>query len=123
MISITSYGAYIPKLRLERMAIVQALGWYAPAIMMVADGERAMCNWDEDSVTMAVAAARDCLTGMDNEAALLQGVDGPLYGFQRRTRVPRKFRAGDRLAAFIVSCADQPGRQENELLARPGTQP
>ena len=67
MIGITSYGAYIPKLRLERMAIVQALSWYAPAIMMVADGERSMCNWDEDAVTMAVAAARDCLTGMDKQ--------------------------------------------------------
>ena len=67
MIGITSYGAYIPKLRLERMAIVQAMGWFAPAIMMVADGERSMCNWDEDAVTMAVAAARDCLTGMDKQ--------------------------------------------------------
>ncbi|WP_054032805.1 SDR family NAD(P)-dependent oxidoreductase [Desulfatitalea tepidiphila] len=65
MIGITSYGAYIPKLRLERTAIFQAMGWFAPALMMVADGERAMCNWDEDSVTMAVAAARDCLTGLD----------------------------------------------------------
>ena len=32
---------------------------------MVAQGERSMCNHDEDSLTMAVAAARDCLTGMD----------------------------------------------------------
>src|SRR5690606_29975294 len=28
-------------------------------------GERAMANWDEDSVTMAVEAARDCLAGAD----------------------------------------------------------
>ncbi|MDA8140006.1 MAG: short-chain dehydrogenase, partial [Desulfobacteraceae bacterium] len=65
MIGITSYGAYIPKLRLERMAVVQAMGWFAPAIMMVAQGERSMCNWDEDTLTMAVAAARDCLKGLD----------------------------------------------------------
>jgi 3-hydroxy-3-methylglutaryl CoA synthase len=65
MIGITSYGAYIPKLRLERMAIFQAMGWFAPALMMVAQGERSMCNWDEDAVTMAVAAARDCLIGRD----------------------------------------------------------
>ena len=65
MIGITSYGAYIPRLRLERMAIVQAMGWFAPAIMTVAQGERSMCNWDEDSLTMAVAAARDCLAGRD----------------------------------------------------------
>jgi 3-hydroxy-3-methylglutaryl CoA synthase/NAD(P)-dependent dehydrogenase (short-subunit alcohol dehydrogenase family) len=33
--------------------------------MMVAQGERSMCNWDEDTITMAVAAARDCLRGQD----------------------------------------------------------
>jgi 3-hydroxy-3-methylglutaryl CoA synthase len=36
MIGITSYGAYIPKLRLNRMSIVEAVGWFAPAIVMVA---------------------------------------------------------------------------------------
>lgn len=65
MVGITSYGGYIPKLRLQRMAIFQSMGWFAPAIMMVAQGERSMCNWDEDSLTMAVAAARDSLVGMD----------------------------------------------------------
>jgi 3-hydroxy-3-methylglutaryl CoA synthase/NAD(P)-dependent dehydrogenase (short-subunit alcohol dehydrogenase family)/putative sterol carrier protein len=67
MIGITSYGAYIPRLRLNRMAIVQAMGWFAPAIMTVAQGERSMCNWDEDSITMAVSAARDCLRGRDKQ--------------------------------------------------------
>jgi 3-hydroxy-3-methylglutaryl CoA synthase/NAD(P)-dependent dehydrogenase (short-subunit alcohol dehydrogenase family)/putative sterol carrier protein len=47
------------------MAIFQALGWFAPAIMMVAQGERSMCNWDEDAITMAVEASRDCLRGRD----------------------------------------------------------
>jgi len=65
MIGITSYGAYIPRLRLDRMAIFQAMGWFAPAIMMVTQGERSMCNWDEDAITMAVAASRDCLRGQD----------------------------------------------------------
>ncbi|MCJ8499484.1 SDR family NAD(P)-dependent oxidoreductase [Desulfatitalea alkaliphila] len=72
MIGITAYGAYLPKLRLQRAAIFQSMGWFAPALMMVAQGERAMCNWDEDAVTMAVAAARDCLTGRDKQA--LQGL-------------------------------------------------
>jgi 3-hydroxy-3-methylglutaryl CoA synthase len=47
------------------MAVFQSMGWFAPAIMAVAGGERSMCNWDEDSLTMAVAAARDCMAGMD----------------------------------------------------------
>ncbi|MBF0101805.1 MAG: SDR family NAD(P)-dependent oxidoreductase, partial [Desulfobacterales bacterium] len=67
MIGITSYGAYIPRLRLSRSAIFQAVGWFAPAVMAVAQGERSMCNWDEDSITMAVAASRDCLTGQKKE--------------------------------------------------------
>lgn len=65
MIGITSYGAYIPRLRLDRMSIVESMGWFAPAIMMVAQGERSFGNWDEDSLTMAVASARDCLQGYD----------------------------------------------------------
>jgi len=67
MIGITSYGAYIPRLRLNRSAIYQAMGWFAPALIMVAQGERSMCNHDEDTLTMAVAAARDCLTGRDKK--------------------------------------------------------
>ena len=65
MIGIQSYGAYIPRLRLSRTAIFQAMGWFAPAVIMVAQGERSMCNHDEDTLTMAVAAARDCLAGTD----------------------------------------------------------
>ncbi len=65
MIGINAYGAYIPRLRLNRSMIVQAMGWFAPAIMAVSQGERSLCNWDEDALTMAVAAARDCLRGMD----------------------------------------------------------
>ena len=65
MIGIVSYGGYIPRLRLNRMSIFQKMGWFAPAIVMVAQGERSFCNWDEDSLTMAVAASQDCLQGLD----------------------------------------------------------
>ena len=37
MIGIQSYGVYIPRLRLERAAIFQALGWFAPALVMVGE--------------------------------------------------------------------------------------
>jgi 3-hydroxy-3-methylglutaryl CoA synthase/NAD(P)-dependent dehydrogenase (short-subunit alcohol dehydrogenase family)/putative sterol carrier protein len=68
MIGIVSYGGYIPKQRLNRMSIFQTMGWFAPAIVMVAQGERSFCNWDEDSITMSVAAARDALIGLDKQA-------------------------------------------------------
>jgi 3-hydroxy-3-methylglutaryl CoA synthase len=60
MIGITGYGGYVPRLRLARQAVAQANAWYAPQFAS-RKGTRAMANWDEDSITMAVAAARDCL--------------------------------------------------------------
>ena len=68
MVGIVSYGGYIPRLRLNRMSVYQNMGWFAPAIVMVAQGERSFCNFDEDALTMAVAASRDCLSGMDKNA-------------------------------------------------------
>lgn len=65
MIGITAYGAYIPRLRLARKSIVEANAWSAPELRSQGKGERAMCNWDEDTLTMAVEAARDCLGDRD----------------------------------------------------------
>src|ERR1700679_1922811 len=65
MTGITAYGAYIPRLRLQRKAMAEANAWFAPNLMGAAKGERAMANWDEDAVTMAVEAGRDCLPAAD----------------------------------------------------------
>ena len=65
MTGITSYGAYIPRLRLQRKAVAQANAWFAPNMMGAARGERSMANWDEDAVTMSVEAARDCIPAQD----------------------------------------------------------
>jgi 3-hydroxy-3-methylglutaryl CoA synthase len=62
---ILSFGAYLPRARLQRKAIAAANSWFAPGLRGLAKGERSICNWDEDSITMAVEAARDCLTGVD----------------------------------------------------------
>jgi 3-hydroxy-3-methylglutaryl CoA synthase len=61
MIGITAYGAYIPRRRLQRKAVAEANRWFAPGLAGGAKGERAMANFDEDTVTLAVEAARDCL--------------------------------------------------------------
>jgi len=65
MAGITSYGAYVPLYRINRMTIYQALGWLNPASLL--PGEKAVANFDEDSITMAAAAAVDCLGGLDRE--------------------------------------------------------
>ena len=65
---IVSFGAYVPRLRLQREAIIQANAWANSALIAHGRGERAMCNWDEDSVTMAVEAARNALGSTEREA-------------------------------------------------------
>ncbi len=73
MIGITGYGAYIPRLRLSRKAVVLANAWFAPQFASRAKGSRAMANWDEDCITMAVAAARDCL-GVGEDRSHIRGL-------------------------------------------------
>jgi 3-hydroxy-3-methylglutaryl CoA synthase len=65
---ILSFGAYVPRARLQRKAIAAANSWFAPGLRGLAKGERSTCNWDEDSITMGVEAARDCLVGFDRDA-------------------------------------------------------
>ena len=62
MVGIISCGAYIPRYRIARQTISAAMGWlnrYALA------GEKAVTNYDEDSLTMAVAASMDCVGTAD----------------------------------------------------------
>jgi len=62
VVGIKSYGAYIPYYRLERGEIAKVWGGSA-----MYPGEKAVANHDEDSITMAVEAAFDCLKGMDSK--------------------------------------------------------
>lgn len=59
MAGIVSYGAYIPFYRLPISVINKAWGRGG------GQGEKAICNFDEDSLTMMVAAGLDCLKGID----------------------------------------------------------
>lgn len=62
-IGITSYGVYLPRYRMNRKTISGAMGWLNPGAL---PGEKAVTNFDEDSLTMAVAAGLDCLKGNDS---------------------------------------------------------
>lgn len=62
---ILSFGAYLPQRRLQRSAIYSANAWFAPGLRGLSKGERAIANWDEDTVTMAVEAGRDALATFD----------------------------------------------------------
>ena len=63
MPGISAYGAYVPRYRLG----AETDGWDSA-------GQRSVANFDEDSVSMAVAAAIDCLNGREREE-----IDGLLF--------------------------------------------
>ena len=65
MVGIISYGTYVPHYRIKRETIFQAMGWFNPGIKGVAKGEMAVANFDEDSLTMAVAAGRNAFSEID----------------------------------------------------------
>jgi hydroxymethylglutaryl-CoA synthase len=66
MAGILSYGAYVPLRRLSTGA----------------QSEKSVANWDEDSLTMAVAAATDCLCDIDRRTVdgLYFATTTPPYG-------------------------------------------
>lgn len=63
MAGISAFGAYVPRYRLG----AETDGWDS-------SGQRSIANFDEDSVSMAVAAGIDCLKGRDRE-----DIDGLIF--------------------------------------------
>ncbi len=81
---ILSFGGYVPRVRLKRQSIADANSWFNSALKGLAKGERSMANWDEDSITMAVEAARDCLQGFDRGGLAALYMASTSYPFQDR---------------------------------------
>jgi hydroxymethylglutaryl-CoA synthase len=88
MVGITSVGAYLPVYRLHRDEIARI--WAGRSI----GGTRAVAGYDEDTVTMAVAAALDCLSRRE------AGVNGFSLA---TTTAPYKEKQS---AAIVASAAD-----------------
>jgi hydroxymethylglutaryl-CoA synthase len=88
MVGITSYGVHVPMLRLQFAAISGASRKAGSG-----GGERAVAYFDEDSVTMAVAACMNCLEGIDRAS-----IDGVLFA---STTYPYK----EKQAASVVAKA------------------
>ncbi len=61
-VGIHAFGAYIPKVRLQREVMAHAYSWFNPSLASLGQGERAIANWDEDARTMAVEAGCNALT-------------------------------------------------------------
>jgi 3-hydroxy-3-methylglutaryl CoA synthase len=88
MSGIRSIGAYVPMLRLS-LGAISGGGRKAGS----AGGERSIAYFDEDAVTMAVAACTNCLEGLDRNI-----VDGVLFA---STSYPYK----EKQAASVVAKA------------------
>jgi hydroxymethylglutaryl-CoA synthase len=93
MTGICSFGGYVPRYRLQRNLIYAAMGWMDPSTIGNAAGEKAVANFDEDSITLAVAAGKDALKGMD-----ISKIDGVYFA---STTMPYK----ERLNAGIITAA------------------
>jgi len=98
MSGIVAYGAYIPTYRIKRDVIAKVWG------SVGVGGEKAVANYDENSITMAVAAGIDCIYGFDYEkldALFLATTTAPYREKQSATTVasaldlPSHLRAAD----------------------------
>ena len=88
MVGITSVGAYIPMYRLNLEEITRT--WHVKS----GSGDKAVAGYDEDSITMAVAATLDCMSRSDRKVSGL---------FFATTTAPYKEKQG---AAIIASAVD-----------------
>jgi 3-hydroxy-3-methylglutaryl CoA synthase len=68
MVGIMSYGAYIPIFRMSKDIVSNAWGTRSMGV------ERSVANYDEDSLTMAVEAALNCIDGEDRK-----GIEGLFF--------------------------------------------
>jgi hydroxymethylglutaryl-CoA synthase len=71
MSGIKSIGSYLPKFRMQRSVIAEQLAWFDKNLRGQAKGARCVANWDEDAITMAVAAARKALANIEEPVSQL----------------------------------------------------
>lgn len=93
MVGIVSYGCYVPRYRLNRKLIYKSMGWLDPATASHMRGEKAVANFDEDSITLAVAASSMAIEPLERSA-----IEGLYFS---STSLPYK----ERLNAAIISAA------------------
>ncbi len=107
MAGITSYGAYIPYYRLPQAVLGKAWGRRGGA------GEKALANYDEDPISMAVAAGMDCLKGIDPKT--INGL------FMATTSAPYKERLNATIAATALDLRDNTRSADFSNCLRAGT--
>lgn len=140
--SIVSCGVYVPQWRMERARIAEALAWLGPPGATAVSGARAVCNWDEDALTMAVEAGRRCMAGAERSVPAALSLASTTLPFADRSNatlvaealdLPDNIRTSDRagsLRAGTTALAEAASRDEqahtliiasDTRMARPGS--
>lgn len=99
MIGITAFGAYFPRYRLERKEMAKAISWINPTTLGLASGERTVANYDEDAITLAVAASRNALSSYSLG-------DGRGFLYAASTSFPYAERLNAAIIAEALECAE-----------------
>ena len=111
-VGIHAFGGYVPRLRLQRRAIAEANAWFNPALKGLGRGERAIAGWDEDSITMAVEAARDCLARRGREGisqVFLASTSLPFQDRQNAGVVAEALHVGGAIGTLDVAGSQRAG--------------
>src|SRR5579872_2474952 len=112
MSGILAFGAYVPRLRLQRSAVAAAHAWFNPALKGLSRGERAFAAWDEDTITMGVEAARDCLSDLERSRVsrvVLASTSHPFADRQNSVVVKEALNLDDHTAAMDVGGSQRAG--------------
>lgn len=112
MTAIIAFGGYVPRRRLQRSAAVSALAWFNPGLRALGKGERAAAGWDEDVITMAVEAARDCLGERDRTEVsnlILASTSAPLADRLNAAIVKEALNLPDTIASADVGGSQRAG--------------
>ena len=113
MLGIAAFGGYVPPLRTSREEIAATHAWVNPGLRSGAKGKRSVAGWDEDSVTMAVDAARDALTGFERRT-----IDGVFLG---STTLPFADRLNSGVVAAALGLGEEVTAQDITCSQRAGT--
>lgn len=111
-VGIIAAGAYVPRRRLQRRAVSAAVCWFNGGLPALADGERAVASWDEDAITMAVEAARDCLgedPGADLAQVFLASTTHPFADRQNAGVVKEALNLSDHVGAVDIAGGQRAG--------------
>ena len=109
MAGITGYSAYIPRLRLQRSAIAAAHQWNDPSYAAKGRGERAICSWDEDAITMGVEAARGLANGAPPHSLVFASTTGPFADRQQAGIIATALSLEGEIATLDVTASQRAG--------------